>query len=78
LTPSPVPDEPRLVRRHALDLAAEPAAVVRVPVREAHGFDGREPDAEPTRVLQPDVPQDKVAGWFRHSLAYTRINRSPC
>lgn len=33
----------------------EPAAVVRVPVREAHGFDGREPDAEPTRVLQPDL-----------------------
>src|SRR5262249_60202842 len=31
-----------------------PGAVVRVPVREAHGFDGREPDAEPTRVLQPD------------------------
>jgi hypothetical protein len=25
--------------------------VIRVPVREAHGFDGREPDAEPTRVL---------------------------
>ena len=33
----------------------EPAAVVRVPVREAHGFDGPEPDAEPTRVLQPDL-----------------------
>jgi hypothetical protein len=33
----------------------EPAAVVRVPVREAHGFDGREPDAEPPRVLQPDL-----------------------
>jgi len=24
-------------------------------VREAHGFDGRETDAEPTRVLQPDL-----------------------
>ena len=35
--------------------AREPATVVRVPVREAHGFDGREPDAEPTRVLQPDL-----------------------
>ena len=33
----------------------EPAAVVRVPVREAHGFDGREPDAEPTRVFQRDL-----------------------
>ena len=33
----------------------EPAAVVRVPVREAHGFDGPQPDAEPTRVLQPDL-----------------------
>src|SRR5262249_61252021 len=32
-----------------------PAAVVGVPVREAHGCDGREPDAEPTRVLQPDL-----------------------
>src|SRR5215469_2811945 len=29
--------------------------MVRVPVREAHGFNGREPDAEPTRVLQPDL-----------------------
>ena len=29
--------------------------MVRVPVREAQGFDGREPDAEPTRVLQPDL-----------------------
>jgi hypothetical protein len=29
--------------------------VVRVPVREAHGLDGREPDAEPTRVLQLDL-----------------------
>ena len=29
--------------------------MVRVPVREAHGFDRREPDAEPTRVLQPDL-----------------------
>ena len=33
----------------------EPAAVVRVPVREAHRFDGRKPDAEPTRVLKPDL-----------------------
>src|SRR5262249_61121250 len=32
-----------------------PAAVVRVPVREAHGSHAREPDAEPTRVLQPDL-----------------------
>ena len=24
-------------------------------MRQAHGVDGREPNAEPTRVLQPDV-----------------------
>src|SRR5262245_26614407 len=29
--------------------------MVGVPVREAHALDGREPDAEPTRVLQPDL-----------------------
>src|SRR5262249_43197315 len=33
----------------------EPSAVVRMPVREAHGFDGREPDAEPACVLEPDL-----------------------
>ena len=31
--------------------------MVRVTVREAHGFAGREPDAEPTRVFQPDLPR---------------------
>jgi hypothetical protein len=29
--------------------------VVHVPVREANGFNGREPDAEPARVLEPDL-----------------------
>src|SRR5437868_219242 len=29
--------------------------MIRVPVREAHGFDGREADVEATRVLQPDL-----------------------
>src|SRR5262249_10302518 len=33
----------------------EPAAMIRMPMREAHSIDGGEPDAEPARVLQPDL-----------------------